>query len=247
MTSTRSTLLVVLALAGLVSAACGGRPLENLGDISDRVVYGEEGAATTIPVDELGEPVLPVVDSDELDWMNVQLASLGDGGQLAVTSLVWERSDGVNRWVQASPDEIAAALPGIQFPAVAPEGTVMVTSQLVFDLGLGTVDPAESAAFGFWRDEPYTLPREVSQLAVLRVGQTIASGTVTPGITSAFDAEGLALEWTAGDYRYRLLCRNAVPDSTCSRMAEELEPLFRHRTFGTGAVVPGTVDAEPTT
>jgi len=220
-------------LLALVAAGCGERPLERVGDISDRVVYGEDLGTTTAPTDDEGNPLFPVAVTDTLDWYNRQRVSLAGLAPEDVVAVVWERSDGINRYVQASPDEISLALPGIRFPAVMPEGSTIVTSQLVYDVATGTLDAIESAAFGVWTAEPYSRPREVAQTAVLRVGAAGAADA-TPGIDVAREDGSLLLEWTDFDYHYTLMCRSAVPEEVCLEMAESVVQLDE---FATAASV----------
>ena len=87
--------------------------------------------------------------------------------------------------MQAGRFEIAAALPGVEFPRLVPEKVTHISSQLVFDPLTGTLDVGTSAAFGLWTAEPYTVPRIEGQLVVLRVGLRSAlpdegSGTSPP-------------------------------------------------------------------
>jgi hypothetical protein len=194
-------------------------------------VYGDERETTTTAgVDEQGRPVLPTRASAELEWYNIEIDDLSDLTSSEIIALTWERGDGINRFVQASPDEIVVALPEVRFPAVVPEGASVVSSQLVFDVETGTLDAAESAAFGIWTDEPYTRPREVSQLAILRVGSV--ADTEFPGVAASEDSAGLTLEWTDGDYRYELFCRDLVEAALCWEMAGTMEALQEQATYG---------------
>ena len=218
-----------IAAAGLVvgAAACGDGPLlENVGDVSQRVVHGDTTSTTAPLLTDDGEPVPRVARSSTLAWFNAELADVEDVEPAVVLNRVWTRGEGVNRFVQAGPREIAAVLPGVGFPEVVPDTAQVVTSQLVFDVGSGLIDVNTSAAFGVWTTTPYSVGREEGQIAVLRVGQASAFD-VDPfaGIESQQVEEGIALSWVEGEYRYELFCRTGISELLCSQMAENLIPL----------------------
>jgi len=221
---------MLLAVTAVALAGCGGRPLENLGDLSERVVYGDDRSTTTTAgLDAQGRPVLAVRLSLELEWYNIEIDDLSETTPSEIAADVWRRGDGINKFVQASPDEIAAALPDVHFPGIVPTDAVVATSQLVFDVETGTLDAAESAAFGVWSSEPYGRPREVAQLAILRVGSVPESEF--PGVAATEETTGLSLEWTDGPYRYELFCRDFVEESICWEMAGTMRPLDLLSTF----------------
>ena len=162
-----STILMsrrTLFFAVLITAtACGGSPLESIGQrssewINEPTVPSTVAVVTTTPV------VVPV---ERLFWANdeIEAANLGDRG--ALLQEIFARREG-DRFIQASRFEIAAALPDIAFPSESPSGAEWVTSQLVFDND-GTVANDTSAAFGIWSAEPYTRSRSVAQMVIIRV------------------------------------------------------------------------------
>ena len=225
-TMTTRLAAAVALVAGLV-AACGDGPLlEDVGDVSQRIVYGDTTSTTAVLLTDDGEPVPEVARSSSLAWFNADLADTDGVEPAIVLNRVWTRGEGVNRFIQASPQEIAAVLPGVGFPSVVPESSQVVTSQLVFDVGSGLLDVNTSAAFGVWTTTPYSVGREEGQVAVLRVGQA-AVAEIDPfaPIESQPVEEGIALSWVEGDYRYELFCRTGVSDLLCTQMAENLIPL----------------------
>ena len=156
-----------------------------------------------------------------------------------------------DRFIQASRVEIAAAIPGIQFPAKVPYGAEWVSSQLVIDNN-GQVSSDPSAAFGIWSAEPYTRSRSVAQMAVLRVSvdpETAAELAAEEAVTSCArfadvtttgcdmnqvgdktawtlsSSAGTTLIWFDGDYRYELFGRSFVPRDVIVALAVETIPL----------------------
>ncbi len=157
-------------VGAVVVAACGDEPLQGIGGrTADWIsAAADEPAATSstiaAPAPAPHRPTVAVA------WYN---DGLGDPTEIAdpeaVIAAVWSRSSGEDRFVQASPVEIARALPGIKFPDVVPGDVRHVTSQLVFSLGTGRLSDETVAAFGLWSAEPYTRSRSVAQRAVLWV------------------------------------------------------------------------------
>ncbi len=222
------TWAVATVTMALVVAACGdGALLDDVGDVSERVVHGDT-TSTTDPLltDDAGEPVARVARSSTLVWFNDDVSDVEGVEAAIVLNRVWTRGEGVNRFVQSSANEIAAVLPGVGFPEVVPDTAQVVTSQLVFDVGSGLLDVNTSAAFGVWNTAPYSVGREVGQILVLRVGQAGAS-TFDPfaGVQVQSVEEGVSLTWVEADYRYELFCRTGVGEALCTRMAGSLIPL----------------------
>ncbi|MFQ5948167.1 MAG: hypothetical protein ACE5KX_04850 [Acidimicrobiia bacterium] len=220
--------LAASALLVFVVTACG-KPLARVGETSQRFVYGDT-SSTTAPLSQPGEvqaaPNLGAVS--DLVWLNDEISE-GQAEPVVVVARVWARGDGSNSFIQAGRDEIASALPGIRFPAVAPAGVTHVSSQLVYDVGSATIDVGTSAAFGFWTAVPYTVPRLEGQLAVLRVGQSDLGeldGTSVDGEIISFLVEGgREFAWASGTYGYELFCRDVVSEFACKAMAESMAPL----------------------
>lgn len=213
----------VIACA-LVATACGDA-LSGVGDLSHRVVYGDEQPTTTT-VPPAQSQSLGLRGITDLVWSNdgVDAATAGMERDLLVTS-IWLRGDKVNPFVQASRREIATALPGIEFPQLAPTAVTHVSSQLLYDQLTGTLDATTAAAFGLWAGEPYDLPRAEGQLAVLRVGLKTTADEVDDDIFSFQVSEGRELAWSDGDYVYQLFCRRGVSEAACFEMAESTIPL----------------------
>jgi hypothetical protein len=234
----------MLAVA-VALAACGEAPLQSIGDRSSDWVN-----EPTVPTTVAPPPTTPaVVDVEDLQWANrdIQNASLGD--QSAMLAAVFARRQG-DRFIQASPAEIAAALPEITFPGESPPGAQWVSSQLVFDND-GTLASEPTAAFGIWSAEPYTRSRSVAQMMVLRVSddpagaEELASGEppscarfsertteeceiVTVGARPTWlltANSGATLIWFDGPYRYELFGRSFVPPASLREMSERMVPL----------------------
>ncbi len=218
-------MLLAVATVAVALAACGEGPLlENVGDISQRVVYGT--SSSTVPIaDPETEAPIEVKSAELLTWHNAALADVQGGERAVITNRVWERGQGINRFVQAGPREIAAVLPEISFPATAPLRAEAITSQVVFDVGSGLVDSLTSAAFGYWAGTPYSVSREQGQVAVLRVGQASAYDDLPFGLEVVEVEDGLSFSWVDGDYRYELFCRAGIDERACRSMAENPVPL----------------------
>ncbi len=219
--------IVAGALLAFVVTACGGEPLlEDVGDLSQRIVHGD--VTTTLPGVDVGGEEAPVLVKpvEQVAWFNAGVADVEGVEAAIVQNRVWERGEGVNRFVQADPEEIAIVLPDLAFPEALPIDAQVITSQLVFDVGSGLLDALTSAAFGVWNTAPYTVAREQSQLAVLRIGQAGAFD-IEPlaGIQVQEVEQGLSLTWVQGDFRYELFCRDGVDERVCRHMAENLVPL----------------------
>ncbi len=209
---------VILLLVAFTAAACGD-PLEGIGDLSRRVVHGDDTSTTAATVPD-GGPALNLTGVTDAIWVNDGLdAGVDVLGPEALLAAVWARSDGSTAFIQASRTEIAAALAGVEFPRLIPGAAVWISSQLVYDLETATLDPVTSAAFGMWTVEPYTAPRNEAQLAVLRVG-TDTSGDPAGEIFSFRVAGGRELTWTEGGFAYQLFCRTGVTEEACFAMAE---------------------------
>jgi hypothetical protein len=191
-----------------------------------------------------------VVKADRLRWANdgIKTANLDD--HEAVIQEVFGRREG-DRFIQASRFEIAAALPGVAFPGLAPSGAEWVSSQLVIDND-GSVARDPSSAFGIWSAEPYTRSRTVAQMAVIRVAtdpegaEEVASGESEPSCERFSDrtadqcevltigdrptwllreTSGSTLIWFDGEYRYELFGRSFVPVPILRDMTAAMEPL----------------------
>jgi hypothetical protein len=213
----------VLACALLV-AACGDA-LSGVGDLSRRVVYGDATTTSTSLVPSESQ-ALRLKGITDMVWPNdgIDPTTAGMARDLLITT-VWLRGDGINPFVQASRIEIATALPGIEFPQLAPEAVTHVSSQLLFDQLTGFLDASTAAAFGFWVGPPYELPRAEGQLSVLRVGLKTLADDTGGEIFSFQVSEGRELAWTDGDYVYQLFCRTGVSEAACFAIAESTIPL----------------------
>jgi hypothetical protein len=208
-----------LALALVATACSNSRLLEDVGDRSQRVVFGETTTTSEalIEVEDVREPT--VARSSDLSWWNDSIADPSRGEPSFVAQQVWARGDRESTHIQASRAEISDTLPDVEFPELVPGGVSWVTSQLVFDLASGTLDRATSAAFGFWPVEPYSVSGGSS--AVFRVGLASDSQKEIYAVPiPEFVEDGMTILWTAGVYRYELFCRSSLPEELCWRMQE---------------------------
>ena len=155
-------LIGVVLLAATV-AACGDSPLQIIGERSAEWINEPEVVTTTLP------PVTApkFVEIENLQWANEGIVNPNLGDRGALIASVFDRREG-DRFIQASRAEIAAALPDVEFPAVAPFGAAWVSSQLVIENN-GTLSRDPTAAFGIWSAEPYTRSRSVAQMAIISV------------------------------------------------------------------------------
>lgn len=235
--SPRPFLPVLAVLVALSAAGCGD-VLEGVGGLSREFVHGDTTSTlgtTTLPLPGGGVPLVGL--SPSVVWVNDQHAAGPGLSAEAAISQVWLRGDGVDPYVQAGRDEVAAALPGIEFPRLIPEKVTHISSQLVYDVGTGTLDVATAAAFGLWTAEPYTVPRTEGQLAVLRVGLRSALAADVVGAIATFQAtDGRELVWSFGDYVYQLFCRTGISEESCFAMAESMTSLevLSYLAAGTG-------------
>ncbi len=161
-----STRAMVLAAVFLL-ASCGDAPFAELGKVDEWVDAGAgedtrtQAPATTVPLD-LPRPIGDIV------WYNGWARQVPAEPDEVVSS-VWSRTEGLDAYVQSSPNEIAAALPGLMIPGQVAPGVKSVTSQLVYARSNGNLTNFFVAAFGFWRLEPYTSSSQVGQAATLKV------------------------------------------------------------------------------
>jgi hypothetical protein len=222
----RRRLILLVTLAALVAAGCGD-VLGGVGDLSRDFIHGgTTTSTTTTTLPQAGGGMALTGLSSDVVWVNDEFALTTGEAADAVIRQVWQRSSGVDPYVQASRREIAAALPGIEFPRLVPEKVTYISSQLVFDTQTGTLDVATSAAFGLWTAEPYTVPRIEGQLVVLRVGLRSALPDEGSGDISTFQVtDGRELAWAAGDYVYQLYCRRGISEESCFAMAGALTSL----------------------
>lgn len=237
---------VVVSLLALVATACGPAPLESLGWrssewINEPTVPTTTPAVTTVPTD---------VPAIALQWANDQIIAANLEDPAAVAAAVFARRQG-DRFIQASRQEIAAALPEVTFPGEAPPGAEWVSSQLVFEND-GSIADDPSAAFGIWSAEPYSRSRSVAQMIVMRVSNDLVTATELASgeveATCDLFAErttdkcemivvgdrdtwvltapsGATLVWYDGPYRYELYGRTFVPVRALEEMSADMVPL----------------------
>jgi hypothetical protein len=225
----RITISLLLAVAVGVSAC--GDALEGVGDLSRRIVHGDE-TSTTTTLGDGGGAALDLAGVTEAFWVNDGFdAGVDVLSPESLIAAIWRRGEQDSAFVQASREEIVAVLPGIEFPRLIPADVLWISSQLVYDLQTATLDPATSAAFGFWTVQPYTAPRAEAQLAVLRVGAA-PEGDEEGEIFSFRVSEGRELTWNDGGHAYQLFCRTGVTERACFEMARSTTLLRLLRSLG---------------
>ncbi len=210
-------------LATVLVAGCGNL-LQGVGDLSEGIVHGD--TTSTVTSTTLSQELGLVPLTDAMVWVNDGLIIEAGLTRDAVIRLVWGRGNSADPYIQASRQEIAAALPGVRFPSKVPQQVTHISSQLVFDLETGTLAVATSAAFGLWSSVPYTVARAEGQVATLRVGiKTTADGTVDNQIVALQVTGGRDLAWSESGYVYELFCRTGISEEACFAIAESLAPM----------------------
>jgi hypothetical protein len=231
--------MAMLLLGTLVATACSS-PFLSLGNRSSNWINEPKVTTTTRP--QVDVPT--TVSSESLQWANDEIVSGPFETREDVVAAVFARRQG-DRFIQASRSEIAAAVPDMRFPQVAPFGAEWVSSQLVIENN-GTLSAAPTAAFGFWSAVPYTRSRSVAQMGVMRVAHDPETAAELGGPDSAFSCArfaeettdecalieldgrdvwrlsasgGTTLVWFEGDYRYELFGRTFVPVDVLEEMA----------------------------
>jgi hypothetical protein len=212
----RATIIIVLA--SLALGACGeSELLDGLGERTrDLVAASTTTTLQAVEVD-VDAAKATLIGPGDLLWFNDDIDPQFTGSAQDVIRSVWERKLN-SRFVQASRDEIAAAMPSVLFPELVPEDVQWVTSQLVYDNTTGALDPDTAAAFGFWTSEPYQ--SDTSRLGVLRIGfAPVDAVSARSEIVPILVPDGISLGWTEADYRYELFCRSSVSDDLCTEVA----------------------------
>jgi len=225
---------------------CGPDPLSQIGEGSSEWIL--EPTVTTVASTQAGSALAPVVGSD---WYNNDLAPVGGTSASEIISGVYARANPSDPFVQATPAEIAIALPGVVFPSLTPPEVRYITSQLVYDLSDITLASDQVAAFGLWTVEPYTRSRSVGQQGVYTViaddeglaamgsgnadtscaryiDQHVECAVQEVGTSPAWeltDQLGLTLVWYGDAYRYELFLRSGVAPGLAIEMAESVRPL----------------------
>ena len=234
------------ALATVVALAACGSPFPSLANPISRWINDPKVTTTTVQAVDMPKEV----PATSLRWHNDDIVSGPFETPDEVVAEVFSRREG-DRFIQASRAEIAAAVPALVFPAIAPAGAEWVSSQLVIENN-GSLSAAPTAAFGIWSSEPYTRSRSVAQMVVLRVAHDPETASEVEDPDSAFScarfaeeateecalielggrdtwrlssAGGVTLVWFDGEYRYELFGRPFVPLEVLERMATDTVPL----------------------
>lgn len=236
----RQIILILMVL--LTVTACGESPLLSLGNRSSNWINEPKVTTTTLPRVDTPRHVA----ANTLQWSNDEIVNHDLVDPEAVVAAVFSRRQG-DRFIQASRYEIAAAIPEITFPNLAPFGAEWVSSQLVIE-NSGRLSAEPSVAFGIWSAEPYTRSRSVAQMAVLRVAHDpeTAANLAEPGAEfscarfaerstdecALLDLEGrdvwklaapggITLIWFDGPYRYELFGRSFITSDVLEAMAAD--------------------------
>lgn len=236
----------MLVAAIVAVTACGEAPLESIGWRSSGWIT-EPTVPTTVSV-EVATPTF--VETHSLSWANDEIVTESLDDPSALLAQVFDRREG-DRFIQASREEIAVALPDLNFPRTAPIAAQWISSQLVFSND-GTLADEPSAAFGIWTVEPYTRSRSVAQMIVFRVSTDVeaaaelASGAGDSTCARFSDrsnesceelgvddrdtwmlssASGTTVVWFDGPHRYELFGRSFVSPEALIEMSEEMTPI----------------------
>jgi hypothetical protein len=207
----------------LLSASCGEAGLlDGLGDRSAQVIHGDTSTTTSTTEPEQTDAPLGSVRASDVVWYNDGIANEGRGEPSFVIATVWARGDGATSVIQASRQEIAAALPGIQFPELLPDRVGWITSQLVYDTASATLGRDTAAQFGLWHLEPYVT--DGGRTAVMWVRPATGADTIGPIIPES-TTTGLTLSWVAESFHYQVSCPAELAEEYCWQMAESAMPL----------------------
>jgi len=242
---------VLLLALGVVVGACGDQPLGGAGGVSRDWLGAGSSTTTTeaVAATSTTTEAFSLRSAEELEWFTAGGTELPEEPE-AVVQLVWERTNRVDEYVQASADEISGALPDLGFPSMVPPDIGHVTSQLVFSTDTGSLAREFQAAFGLWSVAPYSRDRSVAQYAVLWVARDsrLPASIEDPGGGCAqfsdrvpdtcrahdlgsktawllTDRAGSTLVWFENGYRYELFHRSQVSTDEALAMADSIEPL----------------------
>ncbi|HUP14971.1 MAG TPA: hypothetical protein VM848_02800 [Acidimicrobiia bacterium] len=247
MLQNRVRALIVILVLGLLVSGCGPDPLARIGGGSSDWIQ-EPTVVTVASTQAGGSALAPVIGSD---WFNSDLAPVGGTSPAEIISGVYARANSSDPFVQATPGEIAIALPGVVFPALTPPEVRYITSQLVYNVNNLTLAADQVAAFGLWTVEPYTRSRSVGQQGVFTVIPddeglaAVASGTADTSCARYIDQNvecsvqevgtspaweltdqlGTTLVWYGDSYRYELFLRSGVAPGLAIEMADSTRPL----------------------
>ncbi|MGQ0847648.1 MAG: hypothetical protein ACT4OP_00745 [Actinomycetota bacterium] len=232
-----------VAIATLI-IACGDAPLAGVGGGSSEWI-GKSTLVSTVTTAASGPSLAPV---NRVAWFNADLTPVAGTTPGEIISGVYARARASDPYVQATPAEIAAALPGVEFPSEVPPEVRFVTSQLVYDLSKITLASDQVAAFGLWTVEPYTRSRSVGQQGVFSVANdpewiaALASGTADTSCARYVDRQancsvteiderpaweltdelGTTLVWYSDTYRYELFLRSGISTALGHQMASTM-------------------------
>ena len=216
-------LALVTVVVAVLAACSDSQLLDQLGERSHQYVQGTTTLAPPTTSPGGGPGGVPLKDVDRnVSWYNEGIETGPTFETAVVISAVWQRGNGLDRFIQASPREVSAALPGVQFLSLVPRSTRSITSQLVYDTASATLDAGVSAAFGLWSGEPYRAQDD--QVSVLRIGQELTVRR-RDGIQLIEVEDGINLLWTDGAYQYELFCNEVLAKQQCQRLARSVVPL----------------------
>lgn len=232
-------------------AACGDQPLDDAGSLTRNWLNGASTTSTTLAeaATTTTTATYALRPSDDLEWFTVGASEVPDVPE-EVIALVWERTNRVDEYVQASADEMAGALPDVGFPALVPADIAHVTSQLVYSTDSGQLARDFQAAFGLWNTVPYSRDRSIAQYAILWVagdsrppaslddpgGGCAQFADRVPDTCRGYQLEGKpawllgdragnTLVWFEDGFRYELFHRSQVSTDEALAMADAMAPL----------------------
>ncbi|HEX2153441.1 MAG TPA: hypothetical protein VHL52_05650 [Acidimicrobiia bacterium] len=238
---------MILALAFALTG-CSEEALGELGGRSSDWI-GEVATTATTTTTTLPTLTRP---AGTADWINREFSPPApDAEPSAVLAEVFARSGPASRYLQASPAEIVAVTPEVEFPGIVPTEVSFVTSQVVIESRELTLADDPTVAFGLWSVEPYSRSRSVGQLAVLNVsrdpdGVELAAGDDVEAVCTAVvtgerlcafedlsafpvwrleDGGGVVHVWFREPFRYELDGFPAVDEELVHEVIASVMPL----------------------
>jgi hypothetical protein len=235
----------VAVIIGLT--ACASDPFGALGQRSSEWI---DEAERLTPAVTTTIAVVSLVATESVPWWNDELGDLEPGSPDEAIQAVDGRRRAGDRFGQASPREVARAVPGIRFPELVPPSVASITSQLHFAARSSELSEDFVAAFGFWTVEPYSRSRSVGQVAILTVAHdpdgavAAAAGNLSCGAFSGVAVLGCSQGqiddravwaltgelgdtwvWFEGRLRHELFLRSGTGRAVAERMVGSSVPL----------------------
>lgn len=228
--------LGLVVIVSIFASACSDTPLRELGGRSSDWI-GEVRHSTTAPtvLDLPGETPTLVGATADVEWWNMELAPTSLVEEEVALAAVIARRPGSDRFVQASPYEIASTVPDLRFPAELPVGVTSITSQLVLAPDADALGDTQVAAFGLWAVEPYSRSRSSGQTGTLFVSRAVDDACPQPEacdlfmvgdleVSRSLTRDEVTLAWNDERLGYELTMRGQ-PTEMVVEIVRTFEPL----------------------